>query len=95
MARMNFSHTTEKSREEIWKWVLSMEETLRRKLPAREKVTVEEHQDEGRIKLNGTHIKAEIAVDHGKIDIIVDVPLLYRFFQPQIEAAVKSAFQQL
>ena len=95
MAGIKIVHTTDKKRDEIWRWVEQTgAQTIQRKIP-REEITLTPVPDENRFDLKGKNISATINIKDNEISFNITVPILYRAFAPVIEASVKSVLADL
>lgn len=95
MASIKIVHQTDKSRDEIWKWVEeNATPTIQRKIP-REEIKLTPFPEKNRFDLKGKNISATIDIKDNEITFDITVPILYRAFAPVIEASVKSVLADL
>lgn len=81
--------------DEIWEW---LEKDLQKNLDRKagiEHITAYFDKTSRKIDLKGRTISGIIRLDKEAVNIVLEIPVLYRFFVPHIKAAVTKIFDQL
>jgi len=95
MPQINISFVSKKKDNEIWEWIdKNLQKTLERKIGI-ERIETFPDKNAGRIDFKGRTIKGVLTVKNSIIDILIEIPLLYRFFTPHIKSAVTKIFDQI
>lgn len=93
MPQINLSFTSEKTDSKIWEWLdANLEKALRRKIGT-EQIELFPDKSAGRIDFKGKTVKGALTLKNGTASILIDIPLLYRFFIPHIKSAVTKIFE--
>ena len=95
MPQINIELVSSKTDSEIWEWVENnLQKTLEKKIGI-EKIETFPDKAAGRIDFKGRTVKGVLTLKNSVVKILIEIPLLYRFFSPHIKSAVTKIFDQI
>jgi len=95
MQKITIRLNSSKSDAEIWKWLKeNLQRNLEKKVPL-EMIKPFFDDEKRKVDLKGRTVSGSAQINNGAIEIILEIPLLYRFFAPHIKSAVKKIFDQI
>jgi len=87
----NFS----KPMDEVWDWLEKNLDFQLEKKAGFEKIEYILNKNEGVVDFKGRTVKGNVSIKEGVLKVSVYLPLLYRYFLPQIRSAVQAVFKEL
>ncbi|HNZ52629.1 MAG TPA: hypothetical protein PLD55_01450 [bacterium] len=95
MPKIEMNFQSSKQDKEIWEWLENNLKHILEKKIGVEKIEVIPDKNSKKIEFKGRTVRGTLVLNNGCVSIVVEIPLLYRFFTPHIRSAVEKIFDQI
>jgi hypothetical protein len=95
MPKIEMNFQSSKSDKDIWEWLENNLKNILEKKIGVEKIEVISDKNSKKIEFKGRTVRGTLVLNNGCANIVVEIPLLYRFFAPHIRSAVEKIFDQI